>query len=121
LSRTLALVLTVLLVSPRGARAEEGEPASETTFTWRHRYAYAGSAAFLIGGLVAGYVAQQDSANAKTATTATATHSAILGAQNASGTANLLYILAGVTLVYGLLFEFLPRSVTDRATLTFHF
>lgn len=119
-----ALVLAVLLLQPTVARAGDAEaarPTVESSGFPKHRYAYVAGSVFLLAGLGAGYVAQGDAARAQSVSSAADARGAIADARFASSTGSLLYVLAGVTLAYGLLFEFLPRDVLDRATLTFHF
>jgi hypothetical protein len=118
-----ALVLSVLLLQPSLALAEDAEAAPAVTSSGfpKHRYAYVAGSIFLLAGLGAGYVAQGDAARAQSVTSASDAAGAVQDARFASSTASLLYILAGVTLAYGLLFEFIPRDVLDRTTLTFHF
>jgi hypothetical protein len=118
-----ALVLAVLLFQPALAHAEDAAapPTVESSGFPKNRYTYVAGSVFLLAGLGAGYVAQGDAARAQSVSSAADARGAIADARFASSTASVLYVLAGVTLAYGLLFEFLPRDVLDRATLTFHF
>ncbi len=123
MTRSLALVLAVLLSAPGFARAAD-EPEEDTgeTFTLtKNRYAYAAGVVFLLSGLAAGYVAQGDAARAQTVSSAVDTRSALLDAQTASATSNLLFALAGLTIAYGIVLELLPPKIANRASLTFHF
>jgi hypothetical protein len=121
-----ALVLTLAL--PGVAAAAEDEPTVTSDTPERppatlheHRYAFIAGGVLLLGGAGLGYLAQGDLARARTSTSARDATAALGRAQASAATANVLYGLAGATLIYGLVLEFLPEPVAEKASLTFHF
>jgi hypothetical protein len=116
-TRAFALVFAVPFFVSATARADD-----ESGFVLApQRYTYVAGAAMLLAGLGAGYIAQGDTSRAQSAPAAPDARSAYQDAQLASSTANLLYCLAALTVAYGLVLELLPPSITEKATLTFHF
>jgi len=86
-----------------------------------HRYAFLGAGALGAGGLVFSFIAHGQQERAKTLSSAGEAGRTIEDARQSAATANVLYALAGVTLVYALVLEFLPRPDAEKASLTFHF
>jgi len=86
-----------------------------------HRYAFAGAAVLAAGGLVFGFIAHGQQERAKTLSSAADAAKTQEDARQSAATANVLYALAGATLVYALVLEFLPKPAADKASLTFHF
>ena len=85
------------------------------------RYAYAGAGLFLIGGLGMSYWAQGQTLRAGSITSARDHQRILDNARTSAATANMLYAMAGLTLAYGVVLEFLPEPVAVKADLTFHF
>jgi hypothetical protein len=86
-----------------------------------HRYALLGAAGLGAGGLVFSFIAHGQQERAKTLSSAGESARTIEDARQSAATANVLYALAGVTLVYALVLELLPRPDAEKASLTFHF
>ena|SRR6516165_9321605 len=86
-----------------------------------HRYAFLGAAAFAGGGLIFGFIAHGQQERAKTLSSAAEASKTLDDARQSAATANMLYALAGATLVYALVLEFLPRQTAEKASGTFHF
>lgn len=86
-----------------------------------HRYAFLGAGALGAGGLVFSFIAHGQQERAKTLSSAGESARTIEDARQSAATANVLYALAGATLVYALVLEFLPRPEAEKASLTFHF
>ncbi len=86
-----------------------------------HRYAFLGAGALGAGGLVFSFIAHGQQERAKTLSSAGESARTIEDARQSAATANVLYALAGVTLVYALVLELLPRPDAEKASLTFHF
>ncbi|XXF80894.1 hypothetical protein P2318_14370 [Myxococcaceae bacterium GXIMD 01537] len=122
--RLTALVLALTL----GLPAFAGEPPTLDAPTrapepvlYGHRYAFVAGGLLLLGGVGAGYLARGEARRAETLESARESQQALDRARATSATANMLYAVAGVTLVYGLLLEFLPEPAADAASLTYHF
>jgi hypothetical protein len=118
-----AVGMAVLLALPGTAWAQEDddEDAPAQVRIPPHRYTYAGAGLFLAGGLGMSYWAQGQALRAGSISTAREHARAMDAARQSAATANMLYVMAGVTLAYGLALEFLPRPVAEKATLTFQF
>ncbi len=86
-----------------------------------HRYAFVGAGVLAGGGLVFGFIARGQQERAKTLSSAAEAAKTREDARQSAATANVLYALAGATLVYALILEFLPKPAADKASLTFHF
>jgi len=86
-----------------------------------HRYAFVGAGVLAAGGLVFGFIAHGQQERAKTLSSAAEAAKTQEDARHSAATANVLYALAGATLVYALVLEFLPKPAADKASLTFHF
>jgi hypothetical protein len=86
-----------------------------------HRYAYVAGGALLLGGIGVGFFARGEARRADSLESAREASSALHRARAASATANVMYGVAGLTLAYGLLMEFLPEPAADAASLTYHF
>ena len=86
-----------------------------------HRYAFIGAGVLAAGGLVFGFIAHGQQERAKTLSSAADAAKTQEEARQSAATANVLYALAGATLVYALVLEFLPKPAAEKASLTFHF
>ncbi|ADO71492.1 hypothetical protein [Stigmatella aurantiaca] len=86
-----------------------------------HRYAFAAGGVLLLGGIGVGYFARGEARRAESLESAREANTALHRARAASATANVMYGVAGLTLAYGLLLEFLPEPAADAASLTYHF
>jgi len=86
-----------------------------------HRYAFIGAGVLAAGGLVFGFIAHGQQERAKTLSSAAEAAKTQEDARQSAATANVLYALAGATLVYALVLEFLPKPAAEKASLTFHF
>jgi hypothetical protein len=86
-----------------------------------HRFAFLGAGALGAGGLVFGFIARGQQDRAKSLSSAGEAARTMEDARQSAAAANVLYALAGVTLVYALVLEFLPRPDAEKASLTFHF
>lgn len=85
------------------------------------RLAFVAGGALLVGGMGLGYFAQGQARRAESVDSAVDTRNNLREAQATAQTANLLYLAAGITLLYGLVLEVLPEPVANKANLTFHF
>lgn len=85
------------------------------------RYAFAGGGLLLVGGVGMSYWAQGQSRRAGSITQARDHQRILDNARASAATANMLYALAGLTLAYGVVLEFLPEPVAEKADLTFRF
>ncbi|WP_225411477.1 hypothetical protein [Stigmatella hybrida] len=94
---------------------------SPEPFLRGHRYAFAAGGALLLGGIGVGFFARGEARRADSLESAREASSALHRARAASATANVMYGVAGLTLAYGLLLEFLPEPAADAASLTYHF
>lgn len=99
---------------------DEEEPAPKAGFP-RHRYGYVLGGGFFVAGLAFAYSAQGEGKRAETIGTAREASQALENARASAATANVIYGVAAVTLAITLAFELLPRSIAERASLTFHF
>lgn len=93
---------------------------AETEFP-RHRYAFIAGGALFLGGLFFGYSAQGEALRAQSMSNARDSLRTLESAKANAATANLLYGLAGVTVAYALVLEFLPQQTAEKARFTFHF
>jgi hypothetical protein len=75
----------------------------------------------LLGGVGFGYFSRGEARRAESLETARESRAALDRARTAAATSNLMYGVAGLTLAYGLLLEFLPEPAADAASLTYHF
>jgi hypothetical protein len=140
-TRRLAASVLVLTLALPAAAAEQGAPAPESAskpasmsapvldaptrvpdpFIRGHRYAYVAGGILLLGGVGFGYFSRGEAKRAESLETARESRAALDRARTAAATANVMYGVAGLTLAYGLLLEFLPEPAADAASLTFHF
>ncbi|MBN1204489.1 MAG: hypothetical protein JXB05_06160 [Myxococcaceae bacterium] len=90
-------------------------------FIQGHRYAYVAGGVLLLGGVGFSYFARGEARRAESLETARESRAALDRSRTAAATANVMYGVAGLTLAYGLLLEFLPEPAADAASLTFHF
>ncbi|MBX5483250.1 MAG: hypothetical protein IRZ16_15620 [Myxococcaceae bacterium] len=86
-----------------------------------HRYTYVASGVFLVGAIGLSWWANGQANRAESIASAREARRELQEARETAAGANLLYALAGVTLAYGVVLEFLPDDVADKADLTFHF
>lgn len=127
MKRWLCSALVAAFLAPALARAQDEEddaPLAEASVDARfppHRYAYAGAGLFLAGGLGFSYWAQGEARRAEKLANARDAERNLQTARQSAATANMLYALAGLTLAYGLVLEFLPEQAAAKADLTFHF
>lgn len=113
-----------LAVAPSVARAETppaGAPVESPDLFPRHRLAYVGGGLLLLGGAGLGLYAASEAQRAQTLSSAPDTARALENARTSATTANLMYGLAGLALIYGIALELLPQPAADKASLTFHF
>lgn len=125
--------LAIALVLAPGLPALAAEPSTSGTGTLTdmptrepsglhaHRYAFAAGGVLLLGGLGFGYFARGEAERARTLSSARESSSALARARAQAATANVLYGVAGATLLYGLVLELLPEPAAEKASLTFHF
>ena len=127
--RLVAFVLALTLGAPALA-AESSQPEPLAVDAPRrapqpvlhgHRYAFVAGGILLAGGVAVGYLAQGEARRAQSLESARDSREALERARTTAATSNLLYAVAGVTLVYGLVLELLPEPAADAASLTFHF
>lgn len=85
------------------------------------RYAYAAGGVLLLGGVGLGYFSRGEARRASSLESARESRAVLQRARTAAATANVMYGVAGLTLAYGLLLEFLPEPAADAASLTYHF
>lgn len=90
-------------------------------FTRGTRHAYAAGGILLLGGAAFGYFSWGEARRAESLETARESRAALERARTAAATANVMYAMAGLTLAYGLVLEFLPEPAADAASLTYHF
>jgi hypothetical protein len=86
-----------------------------------HRYAFVAGGILLLGGVGFGYFSRGEAKRAESLETARDSRVALDRARAAAATSNMMYGVAGLTLAYGLLLEFLPEPAADAASLTYHF
>ncbi|KFE66654.1 hypothetical protein DB31_8868 [Hyalangium minutum] len=103
-------------VAALDAPAREPEP-----FIRGHRYAYVAGGLLLLGGVGFGYFSRGEARRAESLESARESSAALNRAKTAAATSNVMYGVAGLTLAYGLLLEFLPEPAADAASLTYHF
>jgi len=126
LSRSKLLAASLVLsLAPMAARAEPSvatdAPVSERSGLYGHRYAFVAGGVLLLGGAGFGLFARGESARARSLGSASASSAAYERARAQAATANVLYGVAGATLLYGLVLELLPEPAAEKASLTFHF
>ena len=68
-----------------------------------------------------GYFSRGEARRAESLESARESSAALNRARTAAATSNVMYGVAGLTLAYGLLLEFLPEPAADAASLTYHF
>lgn len=118
------LGLALWLVGAPMARAEGPPPdaaAQNPDLFPRHRLLYAGGGLLALGGVGLGLYAQAETRRAQTLASASDTAAALDHARTAAASANLMYGLAGLAIVYGVALELLPEPAAEKASLTFHF
>jgi hypothetical protein len=98
------------------APTREPEP-----FIHGHRYAYVAGGVLLLGGVGFGFFARGESKRAQSLESARESRMAFDRARTAAATSNMMYGLAGLSIAYGLVLEFLPEPAADAASLTYHF
>jgi len=103
-------------VAALDAPTREPEP-----FIRGHRYAYVAGGLLLLGGVGFGYFSRGEARRAESLESARESSAALNRARTAAATSNVMYGVAGLTLAYGLLLEFLPEPAADAASLTYHF
>ena len=86
-----------------------------------HRYAYVAGGVLLLGGVGFGFFSRGEARRAESLESARESRAALDRARTAAATSNVMYGVAGLTLAYGLLLEFLPEPAADAASLTYHF
>lgn len=86
-----------------------------------HRYAYVAGGLVLLGGVGFGFFSRGEAKRAASLESARESRVALDRARAAAATSNVMYGVAGLTLAYGLLLEFLPEPAADAASLTYHF
>lgn len=136
----LTLALPVAAAEPKAATpAAKAQPASKEAqdsvpvaaldaptrepdpFIRGHRYAYVAGGLLLLGGVGFGYFSRGEAKRAESLESARESSAALNRARTAAATSNVMYGVAGLTLAYGLLLEFLPEPAADAASLTYHF
>lgn len=85
------------------------------------RIAFVAGGVFLGGGMALGYFAQGQAKRAGSLDKARDTRLQLRQAEATAQTANLMYLLAGAAIAYGLVLEILPEPIASKANLTFHF
>lgn len=75
----------------------------------------------LLGGVGFGFFSRGEAKRAASLESARESRVALDRARTAAATSNVMYGVAGLTLAYGLLLEFLPEPAADAASLTYHF
>ncbi len=121
LSAILALLAPRLLWAAELADSPRVSSEKENETPKYHRYAFLGAGALGAGGLIFSFIAHGQQERAKTLSSAAEAARTLDDARQSAATANVLYALAGVTLVYALVLEFLPKPVAEKANGTFHF
>lgn len=133
MKRIIAPVLAVALLAPAATFAQTSSDApaaappkatevqASAKGTPPQRYLYVASGVLLVGGLGLSYLAQGEMVRADSVTKARLSQDSLQAARTSAASANMLYILSGLTLAYGLALEFLPEKARDQADLTFHF
>jgi hypothetical protein len=121
-SRLVASALVLTLGLPAAAEPPRAPDVPERAAGLQgHRYAFVAGGLLLLGGMGFGYLAQGESNRARTLSSARESSAAYDRARANAATANVLYAVAGVTVVYGLVLELLPEPAAEKASLTFHF
>ncbi len=106
---------------PSPALSAADAPTRAASELHGHRFAFAAGGVLLLGGLGFGYFSQGEAARARNLGSASEAGAALDRARTQAATANVLYGLAGATLLYGLVLELLPEPAAEKASLTFHF
>jgi len=120
-SRGALLLAAALMVAPAAARAGEGDPASGPELFPPHRYGYVAGGVLALTGAGFGFISRAEAERATTLTSARESAEALRLARDHAATANLCYAMAGVTVLYALVLELLPRPAADAASLAFRF
>jgi hypothetical protein len=123
--------IIILLCSPHLAWADsssdsprissESDKNKDAEAPKYHRYAFLGAGALGAAGLIFGFVSHGQQERAKSLSSAAEAANTLEDARQSAATANVLYALAGATLVYALVLELLPEPAAEKASLTFHF
>jgi hypothetical protein len=116
-----ALVLTLGLPAAAAEPSRAPDAPARAAGLQGHRQAFVAGGLLLLGGAGFGYLAQGESNRARTLSSARESSAAYDRARANAATANVLYAVAGVTIVYGLVLELLPEPAAEKASLTFHF
>jgi hypothetical protein len=116
-----ALVLTLGLPAAAAEPSRAADAPARAAGLHGHRYAFVAGGVLLLGGVGFGYLAQGESHRARTLSSARESGAALDRARANAATSNLLYAMAGVTVVYGLVLELLPEPTAEKASLTFRF
>ncbi|KFA88480.1 hypothetical protein [Archangium violaceum] len=116
-----ALVLTLGLPASAAEPTPTADAPTRAAGLHGHRYAFVAGGLFLIGGATFGYLAQGEANRARTLSSARESGAALDRARTHAATANVLYAMAGATVLYGLVLELLPEPAAEKASLTFHF
>lgn len=116
-----SLVLTLGLPAAAESPRASDVPAQAPSGLYGHRYAFVAGGVLLLGGAGFGYLAQGESNRARTLSSARESTAALDRARANAATANVLYAVAGVTVIYGLVLELLPKPAAEKASLTFRF
>jgi hypothetical protein len=111
-----ALVALAVVAAP-AARADDPKPDLFPA----HRLGYVAGGALALTGAAFGLVARSEASRASTVTSARESTEALRLARDHAATANLCFAMAGVTVVYALVVEFLPRPAADATSLAFRF
>jgi hypothetical protein len=125
--RTGALALAVLLAATAAGAAEPAPPAAALDAPVENRplppqtWAYGASGFFLLTGLGMGYWAQGETQRAQSLTSARGTSAALSKARTYAASSQVMYGLAGLSLLYGLALQFLPPKTADKVDLTVNF
>lgn len=133
MKRTLCLLLAAALLCPTLARAQDddettGDPSDaplglklEPPPITSGRVSFVAGGILLLGGIGLGYLAQGQGQRASSVGSAVDARENLRQAQSTAMTANLMYVLAGACILYGVALEVLPEPVAQKANLTFHF
>jgi len=123
-SKLLAASLVLSLGLPAAAAepsATTDAPARAPSGLYGHRYAFVAGGLLFLGGAGFGLLAREESTRARSLSSASASSVAFDRARANAATANVLYGVAGATLLYGIVLELLPEPAAEKASLTFHF
>jgi hypothetical protein len=103
------------------AAALDAPTRAPEPFIRGHRYAYVAGGLLALGGVGFGFFSRGEARRAASLESARDSRVALDRARTAAATSNVMYGVAGLTLAYGLLLEFLPEPAADAASLTYHF